>query len=133
MVDLVGLLEAVYGSGGVPEDAASVVDQGVDSWVSVLKCTCRIPDVVERGEVCDEVVSSQLLRQRLGLLSRQTDEGDFVAVGIELPGGSGADPSLAPVRMMVLVMSDSHSRDVMAKVRGRLREGQGRRRRSKGR
>jgi hypothetical protein len=76
VVDLEGLLEAVDGLGAVAEDPARVVAEDVDPRAGRVQAGGELTDLGEDGEVGDEVVDPQLLRDRGGLLRRAADDDD---------------------------------------------------------
>jgi hypothetical protein len=95
VVDLEGFLEAVGSLGPVAEDAAGVVGEHVNARVGAVEVGGELADVIELGEVGEEVVGADLAGDRLGFPWRAADD-DMAAVLVKLAGGGRPDPIAGP-------------------------------------
>ena len=101
MIDLEGLLEAVNGLGAVAEDASGVVHEHVDARAGGVQAGRERADVVEPGEVGQEVVGGEfaatawvLSGERPTMTTRWPSLCSSGAGGADSVAGAGDDDGL---------------------------------------
>jgi len=91
VVDLEGGLVAVHGAQVLAHDAAGIVGQDVDPRVLLPQVRGEGADLVQFGEVADEVVGGEFLRDGPRLLLGTADDDHPVACLRQRPRGCRAD------------------------------------------